>query len=201
MARATTIPTVLIIGSSFVTRLTGEFSKNGVIRSDFNLLQCNVQCFGLSGGTVNSLKHNAELDTLITETQPSCLILQVGGNDMCNTYLQPETLACSINDWMDYLCTHYCSVKTVTFCEIFERTQPRDIPAHVYSYRRSVVNQMLPDLIAASSHKTFFWKHLRLMNSPCNIYHTDGIHLSDLGMKKFYRSLRLAILHALDHLY
>lgn len=52
MARATTIPTVLIIGSSFVTRLTGEFSKNGVIRSDFNLLQCNVQCFGLSGGTV-----------------------------------------------------------------------------------------------------------------------------------------------------
>ena len=46
-----------------------------------------------------------------------------------------------------------------------------------------------------------FWKHLRLMNSPLNIIGDDGVHLTQIGTYKFYRSLRLDILHALDLFY
>lgn len=51
--------------------------------------------------------------------------------------------------------------------------------------------------ILDAEEKTTFWRHLRLINSPLDVLDKDGVHLTTLGTKKFYRSLRLALLHAI----
>lgn len=186
---------VLIVGSSFISRLTDAF--NNVLRSDFNLLQCTIRCFGQPGGRIDNMQGNHNLEMCINNFQPTVIILQVGGNDLCTPAINPETLACNAIDWMNSLCDNYQSVQMVVFCELFARTNPWYISDQVYEQRRHIVNRMMPVLVEAEDNKLYFWKHLRLMNSPLNIYDMDGVHLSPIGMKQFHRSLRL---HALDYL-
>jgi len=57
---------------------------------------------------------------------------------------------------------------------------------------------MLPVLIDAENKILYFGN--RLMNSPLQIFDRDGIHLSRIGTRKYYRRLRFAILHALEEL-
>ena len=81
-------------------------------------------------------------------------------------------------------------------CELFIRRKPRFIDAQTYEIRRVIVNRMLKNMLEVQDNMVF-WRHLRLMQSPMDILDKDGVHLSALGTKKFYRSLRLALLHAI----
>ncbi|VDI51968.1 Hypothetical predicted protein [Mytilus galloprovincialis] len=56
-------PNALIVGSSYISRLTQAF--NDELRSDFNLMQCLVCCFGKRGGTLNDIAKYADLKTYI----------------------------------------------------------------------------------------------------------------------------------------
>ncbi|VDI10947.1 Hypothetical predicted protein [Mytilus galloprovincialis] len=188
-------PKVLILGHSFISRLTQALTYDPKLSPDFNLAQCSVSCYGISGGTVDRLKNNDDLNAHIQQFQPSVIILQIGGNDLCDPSLKAETLACNIVDLMSDFQLHYSFVNKIVVCELFTRTQPWYITAEQYENKRRIVNQMLPILVDDKKH---FWKHLRLMNSPLQIFASDGVHLSALGMQKYYRSLRLAILHAIE---
>lgn len=59
-----------------------------------------------------------------------------------------------------------------------------------------LVNKMLKTILDAEENMTF-WRHSRLMNSPLDVLDKNGVHLTTLWTKKFYRSLRLALLHAI----
>ena len=84
-------------------------------------------------------------------------------------------------------------------CEIFPRPNPRYMLPEHYHWNKNIVNQMLPVLLEDSlPYTSIFWRHLRLIDSPLPIFDFDGVHLSTIGLKKYYRSLRLAIMHALD---
>lgn len=82
-------------------------------------------------------------------------------------------------------------------CEIFIRTRPRDVSVEIYEFKRGIVNQMLKDMLGRPN--LTFWRHLRPIQSPLDILGQDGVHLSIIGTKKFYRSLRLAVLHAIQY--
>lgn len=70
----------------------------------------------------------------------------------------------------------------------------------MYEERRKIINNMLPVLLEdINDKKIMFWRDLRLINSPLHVLGSDGVYLSAVGhKKKFYRSIRLAIMHALD---
>lgn len=190
---------MLIIGHSYVSRLKTALINDQLLQPNFNLQQCVVNCYGIRGGKLGGLQHDVALQTYITQYQPNIILLQIGGNDLCIRCLRPETLACDIVDYMNSL-FDFESVKKVLVWELFARSNTRSVTPVIYENRRLIVNQMLPVLIDAENKTLFFWKHLRLMNSPLQIFDRDGIHLSRIGTKKYYRSLRLAILHALEEL-
>lgn len=191
---------VLLIGHSYISRLHQLLLHNNAFDSNFNLDQCEVRCFGVGGGRIDTLQQNDNLWSTLDAFQPQIVICQIGGNDLCSPFAQPETIACATVDFLKRL-TDLEYVSVAVSCEIFIRTNPRDITPAEYERRRQIVNQMLPILCEdANPSTTLFWKHLRLMNSPLPIFHWDGVHLSQLGYKKYYRSLRLAIMHALDRL-
>lgn len=91
------------------------------------------------------------------------------------------------------------NVQVSVVCELFKRLRPRNIPPQLYEERQKIINNMLPVLHGDLNYKKIlFWRHLRLMNSPFHVLGSYGVHLSAVGHKKFYRSVRLAIMHALD---
>ncbi|CAC5378273.1 unnamed protein product [Mytilus coruscus] len=50
--------------------------------------------------------------------EPSVIILQIGGNDLCDPGLKPETLACKIVDLMSDFQLHYSFVNKIVVCEL-----------------------------------------------------------------------------------
>ena len=94
--------------------------------------------------------------------------------------------------------TNY-NVSQVIICELFYCHNPRGMPADMYEQRKCMVNNIL-SIVLENRQQEYFWKHLHLMNSPMNISCHNGVHLSALGTIQFYRSVRMAILHALDYL-
>ena len=189
---------VLLLGHSFISRLDRELGST--LPEGFNLKQCDIRCFGVSGGRAESFVVNQDtrLRRVLHSFQPAVLILQIGGNDLNDPDTRPETVACHIVELMECLMS-YKSIKVGVVCELFIRHRPRGISPQAYEEKRLLINRMLPTFLSASDYNhMFFWKHRRLMNSPLNVLGEDGVHLSELGYKKFYRSLRLAILHALE---
>lgn len=189
---------VLIIGHSFISRLKTQLRIKDYFDYDFHLMQCNVRCFGKGGGRIDTLHEDPELWACLNSFRPSIAIIQVGGNDICDKSLKPETIACDMVDLTGSLLElNYVQVAVV--CELFTRRNPRGITPEVYERKRRVINTMMPNLLQdMDPHSALFWKHWRLMNSPLRIFHDDGTHLNYLGYKKYYRNIRLAILHALD---
>lgn len=188
-----TMDRVAIVGHSFISRLHSALRNNVNFPDSFNIAGCDIRCYGRSGGTVNSLSNDIGLTQFLILFQPRVVILQIGGNDLSS--VAPETLAYRIVDFTSYLKDNF-NVQQVYVCELFRRLSPRFISPNEYEHNRQVVNNMLKTIFEDSSD-LHFWKHLRLMYSPFNIFNDDGVHLSMIGLQKFYRSLRLAILHAL----
>ena len=189
------VPRVLIVGHSFISRLRTDIQVNRRLHSNFNLIQCTVRCCGISGARIDTIMQNY---TCLSDYKPHIVLLQIGGNDICNHHLHPETLAFHIINFMTMLRTNY-NVSQGIICELIYRQNPRGMTANMYEQRRCLVNNML-NIVLENRQQEHFWKHLRLMNSPMHILCHDGVHLSALGTIKYYRSVRLAILHALDYL-
>ncbi|CAC5370800.1 unnamed protein product [Mytilus coruscus] len=90
-------PKVLILGHSFISRLTQALTYDPKLSQDFNLAQGSVSCFGRRGGKLDRV-NSEDLNANITYFQRSVIILQIGGNDFCDPGLKPETLACKLVD-------------------------------------------------------------------------------------------------------
>lgn len=192
---------VLIIGHSFIGRLKCILGRSEDIKQNFglDLEQCVVKLCGLSGGTLDRFQRDANVYSVIQSFRPRVIIAQIGGNDICSVRMKPEVFACDLIEWLEALLKQFTFLDSVFICEVFIRTRPRHIDAQTYETRRIIINQMLKDMCEVHS-SIMYWKHLRLMHSPLQIISDDGVHLSRIGNKKFYRSLRLAIMHAVRHL-
>jgi len=113
---------------------------------------------------------------------------------ICNMQLSPEFVAQDIFDFANFLIAFH-GVSFVTVCDIFTRPSPRYIAPTQYVQRRHSDNAMLRSLIDLHTH-IMFWPHRRIYNIPLSLRLLDGCHLNRAGLRKFYRSIRLAIIHA-----
>ncbi|XP_062613677.1 uncharacterized protein LOC134275411 [Saccostrea cucullata] len=189
---------VLVVGHSFIRRLERSL---GQIEGCFNnlgldLSLCTVYFYGISGGRLDSLEVDSVFIEKLRTYGPDIIVIQLGGNDMSMTAVRPEVFACRLIEWVSSLTSRFCFIKNIVVCELFIRAKPRQVSVEMYESKRRIVNQMLKDMLEDYPNLTF-WRHLRLMQSPLAILCGDGVHLSVIGTKKFYRSLRLAVLHAI----
>lgn len=182
---------------SFIRRLGRSVGHSSELLSNFGLSfhQCEVTFHGVSGGTLRKLQEDPVFAEKIIPLRPRIVIVQLGGNVSCISNTRPEVFACELTEWMQTLMGQHVHIKHVFICELFVRWITRWDNVQIYENRRTIVNKMLKAIFA--DENMTFWRHLRLMNSPLDVLDKDGVHFTTLGTKKFYRSLRLALLHAI----
>lgn len=145
-----------------------------------------------------------DLQNCIYCFKPVVIILQVGGNSIFYLSARPEKVACYISP--ETLGKFKC-VQVGVVCDLFIRLRPRNNSPQLYEGRPKIINNMLPVLLGdinnlltirdINNRKIMFWRHLHMMNSPLHVLGSNGVHLSAVSHKKFYRSIILAIIHAL----
>lgn len=191
------LPSTLILGHSFVRRMSDFLKKRGgnsSSREHFDLQNtCLVKLLGNGGRTVEKL---LRLDLpAIRSANPDILILEIGSNDLCDPSLDPETLSETIIAFVEVL-RHEIRQRFTVLCQVIPRLHPA-FPA--YNWRVRKLNKCLRETLSDSS-VVKVWRHRGLSNPAKNIYLRDGVHLNKRGHKALYRSYRGALLSALKQI-
>ena len=178
----------LILGHSFICRLEDDINcpYKPWQSHNFGLRQCDA-FFVHEGGWKVSINYENFLQEVQAklESLPAhfdAVIIQLGGNDLCLTKIEPLELASKIEDFAQWLLNKGLT-KVVYVCEVFARPHPKNVSPATYESRRSAVNQYLGTLLE-SAGRIKLWKHKRIFNSPNNIFVSDGTHLNAVGMQK-----------------
>lgn len=193
---------VAVLGHSFIRRMDRDIRNVQLaeLQRNFGLAQCRVQ-FRWSGGweVFDAGRFNSVFRPFLQVFHPAVVVLQVGGNDIdCSGDLQTLFLASEIEDLAQRLINVF-GVTQVFIGEIFKRERPRNITFDQYEGRRISTMDFLTTLLEHEPNIRI-WRHRRIFGSQQDMFAGDGIHLNDLGQRRFYRSLRLAIKTAVDQL-
>ena len=202
MSMALSKSKTLILGHSFIRRLEDDINcpYKPWLSHNFGLRQCDA-FFVHEGGWKVSINYENFLKEVQAKSESlpahfDAVIIQLGGNDLCLTKIEPLELASKIEDFAQWLLNKGLT-KVVYVCEVFTRPHPRNVSPATYESRRSAVNQYSGTLLE-SARRLKFWKHKRIFNSPNNIFVYDGTHFNTVGIKKFYESLKRSIILAVE---
>ena len=186
------IATVLIYGHSYIRRLNhflvndrGAYHNLGL---DFQL--ADVQWYG-KGGLRADYAYYQHLEA-IYETRPHILYIQLGSNDLCSVAATPtrvsEYLASLANLALQ------AGVERVIIGQTIKRKK-HGIP---YSTPQYNLNVALLNRINARKFRSHprisFWKHVGFERPVNAIMARDGVHLNKVGQRKYFRSVRGAVL-------
>ncbi|OWF52047.1 hypothetical protein KP79_PYT00653 [Mizuhopecten yessoensis] len=153
-------PRVLVLGHSFIRRLF-EAVDSGKFAENFGLKQCQISGRGYGGGTVRGVRSSCR--HYLEQFQPHIVILQIRGNDLCDSKLSADSLAYDIYNFALEMSNNFGAL--VYVCEIFPRLRPRGMAPHLYEVRRKNVNKGLTVLLLAQE-RVSIWPHKRIFNSP-----------------------------------
>ena len=194
-----TLPKVLIFGHSFIDRLQGSIRncQDSVLLDNFGLRQCEVTLAGFGGLCIskNLERFNRAHSVLLPDCDYDIAIVQIGSNDITPDS-SPVDLARKILDFATYL-VQTKQIKIVYTCQIFQRQQPRYMRPEVFEVIRTSTNNHIEQVLKAHTHIRY-WAHKRIFHSPLQVFLRDGVHLNAAGTKKFYKSLRQAIIFAVE---
>ncbi|KAI8515673.1 hypothetical protein Bbelb_064860 [Branchiostoma belcheri] len=131
-------------------------------------------------GAVNSLA-----------SSPHIVYVELAHNDLCRQYLSPRTVAHELASLVrDIL--EIPSVHTVIVGEPIWRLR---LPPYMRDFHARVreFSQTLRPLIDSIPNTTT-WRHCKLWQKNPDYFVADGLHLSDFGNLRYYKSIRYAIL-------
>ncbi|KAH3834531.1 hypothetical protein DPMN_107860 [Dreissena polymorpha] len=114
-----------------------------------------------------------------------------------NSRIVPLTVACTLEEIGVLLLKDY-NVKQVILCELFTREKPRNVSVEEYEAKRRHTNSILKTLLESHPSITF-WSHIRIFGAQTRIFAADGVHLTQFGQLRFYRSLRHAVMRAVKN--
>ena len=158
---ASGIPSVLIIGHSFVKRLSRDFHVQTDPRIDpsFGLQgSAFVKLFGVGGRTVEKMRL-FDLG-VVKKYSPDIIILEVGTNDLAD--MAPEVVGSSVDDFIQMLLTDF-GVRVVGWCAVI----PRGLayPHADAFHQQTIVLNNYADAVLDSPPNVFCWHH-RPFNHP-----------------------------------
>ena len=179
---------VLVLGHSYVRRLRDYLVATDQVNFNLAMAGHSVKLYGLGGMTFPTL-----LQRLHSACSPGydLAILDFGTNDIADgcdvDLLVDKAIAVAETLTTDY------DVKQVVFMEIFPRKFGRYRTPRLFNQNARAYNVRMrarvQDLPRIHVH------HHQGMVANCNQYlHDDGVHMNSIGMGKYAKSVRRAIL-------
>ena len=178
---ASSVPSVLVLGHSFIRRLRDDLRSHFDSRADdtFGLSDdAIVHLHGVGGLTVARLRRDLGM---VSSLSPQVVILELGTNDL--TRLRLEVAGSEIEDTF--------SVRVIGVCKVLPRVR-----APFLNGAASILNQYLCGILEPIPN-VFCWRHRGFDNPSVHPYLPDGVHVNSFGQYCLYRSYRGAILKAL----
>ena len=190
---------VLVLGHSFVRRLWFDIF-NGIdpdLIPNLGIQNASVRFLGFSGGNINTLlrDNQGRLHTELSNCSPEIVVLQIGGNYVDCLNFNKDSYMEGVRELISYLVDVY-GVNKVVVCEIFPRFKFREVDFDTYLDLKDQINFGFFVEFFHSPH-VCFWRHREGLMSNHNVFHDDGVHLNLQGTKKFFRSLRGAVLNVM----
>ena len=197
----------MIIGHSYIRRLmqampgypgvpSYDRDQNEMERN-FGLAEFLISYYGMPSATIDSLqqkKHD------ILRERPAIIIMQVGGNDFSGDDLADHTEVANnlIKLAKDMRQGH---AEVVVIGKLFYRKTSRHLPTEVQVIKYNDKVKITNDELQAKAKillddKILVWNHKGRELMRDEIIGPDGTHLNQLGMKKFYKSIRGALITA-----
>ena len=177
---------IFILGDSFVARLR-DYTKHQDRRNlGLSGVECTVIFRGISGGHVPSLWE--ELDT-IRILSPKVVVIQIGSNDLSCHDSDPLAVANDIFKFAKFVQVEFDV--SVFICQIlFRNVQECRWPCRPdYNTQVTTTNNTIWDL--CKNHMAIrYWHHRRMSQNWRQYIDNDGVHLSDIGMTKYYNNIR-----------
>lgn len=167
-----------------------------MLLDNFGLRQCEVTLAGFGGLCINRNleRFNRAHSALLPDNNYDIAIVQIGSNDITPD-TSPVDLGSRIVDFATYLIQS--KIKIVYICQIFQRHRPRCMRPEDYEVIRTDTNNHIEFMLKGHPHIRY-WAHKRIFHSPLQLFLRDGVHLNAAGTKKYYKSLRQAIIFAVE---
>ncbi|CAC5405857.1 unnamed protein product [Mytilus coruscus] len=191
---------VLILGHSFIKRLFMKIihTWDSKLVQNLNVREAGVRTrfLGFPGGNISRLlkDEHHRIRREILKYPPDIVVLQIGGNDLDCEKFNLHVYISNVVSFINILQGTY-GEKKVVVCEIFGRLSLR-IPTHVYHYGKQFIDQYF--YLQFENHPTVnFWFHRSRLVAQDKLFLSDGVHLNVEGTRRFFRSLRGAVLNAI----
>ncbi len=185
--------TVLILGDSFVSRLKDYLDGNQLFNFNLDLSGHKVFCHGRGGLKIGDL-FSSHIFDVVDRISPNIVLIEIGSNDLDNGNIPTSTLLHNLSNFALAL-KNACGVSVVAIMEVFFRakvcrgnwtsTDALNGAIHDFNARCKDMSSYAPFL---------YWHHVGLVSNWCQYICPDGVHLNNLGLYKFYKSVRSAII-------
>ena len=190
---------VLVLGHSHACWL-GALIESAVLLDDLERLghTCTVRFMGRKGASVRTFREPATM-TRISARVPDIVVTLLGGNDLDGKFPPPpEAMGSQLGRLGDELLA--LSVRQVCLCQIERRMKWRHFDFDTGAARVASANTALQSE-CEGRRGLFYWSHKYLWNSPAKVFRQDGVHLSDIGNFRLFRSIRGAIFRAVSRIF
>lgn len=193
-------PMVCIFGTSHICHLTTFMNREHLVNFGLDLRQVEAHSYGISGMRIhpNQNDPNGYLKSMrfhiryLDLTHPEYVVLQVGSNDISNGSLDVNTIVNGIYGAASYALL--AGARRVIIAQLLPRVDPN------YNIKAAAVNALLEHRVTEEMETAIVcWRHAGLQNPQMDVFKVDGVHLNDIGLYRYYRSLRGAILYMLHH--
>ena len=167
------------------------------MEANFGLAELYISYYGMSEATIDSLRRKVHA---ILRDRPAIIMMQLGGNDFSGDDVADHTeVANKLIQLAKDLRQGHAGV--VVIGKLFYHKTSRHLPTEGQVIRYNDKVKQTNDGLQANA-KTLLednimvWNHKGRELMRDEIIGPDGTHLNNLGMKKFYKSIRGALITA-----
>ena len=187
---------ILLVGHSFIRRLANYALSTDSLNMGLSKGDCKITFVGRGGMTVPRLRGKAV--QFLTSCRPDVIFLEIGTNDLSTA--DPLRLAADVFELAQWLVSR--GVRRVVISQIFFRVIAngrRDVRvAADFNERVVAYNARMREHTLASADIEF-WRHRGMWRNWENIL-IDGVHFTGEGNRRYFNSVRGALVGAVNRL-
>jgi hypothetical protein len=184
----------VLIGNSYFTRLKHWLSSpaNIFYPNNFGIDRIGTYTWLANPGWSIVKGRDAILQASVLRTA-DIIIIDLAGNDLDDGNTDHSTLFHRLSSFVDEIRCVAPSA-TIVCLQLLRRLRCRSKSVNLYNDHVTKVNRMMRARVQTSA-RIWWWSHKALWGSDAAaIYKQDGVHLSPLGMQRYLRSIRGAVL-------